>query len=106
MEYNSIISKLEAALRGANLVELTYMAKAGKLSERGEEPDTLNTTGGEIYAFGLEHQGVRLVKLKQIMSLAVKNETYIPRWERYVDDVLVRSQEDEATVEKDSIQQR
>lgn len=104
MKNNSIISKLEAALRGANLVELTYIDKAGNQSERKVEPYKLNTARGEIYAFCLEKQEIRLFKLKQIMSIKVKNETYIPRWERYIDDVLVRSKEDEVTAGKDSIQ--
>ena len=104
MKYNSIISKLEAALRGANLVELTYVDKAGNQSKRKVEPYKLNTTKGEIHAFCLEKQEIRLFKLKQIMSLEVKNETYNPRWERYIDDVPVGNKEDEATVERDSIQ--
>ena len=104
MKHNPIISKFEAALYGTNLVEFTYVDKEGNQSKRKVEPYKLNTTRGEIHAFCLEKQEIRLFKLKQIMSIEVKNETYNPRWERYVDDVPVRSEEDAATIERDSIQ--
>lgn len=103
MKYNPIVSKLEAALCGANLVEITYVDKAGNQSKRKVEPYKLNTTRGEIHAFCLEKQEIRLFKLKQIMSIEVKNETYNPRWERYVDDAPVRNEENAATTERDSI---
>lgn len=104
MKYNSIVSKLEVALCRANLVELTYVDKAGNPSKRKVEPYKLNTTRGEVHAFCLEKQEIRLFKLKQITSVEVKNETYNPRWERYIDDVPVKNKEDAATTERDSIQ--
>jgi len=103
MEYNPIASKLEVALCGANLVEITYVDKAGNQSKRKVEPYKLNTARGEIHAFCLEKQEIRLFKLKQIISAEVKNETYNPRWERYIDDAPVRNEENSATTERDSI---
>lgn len=98
----NVVYLLELAIQTKSLVQITYVDRKGNSTNRKVEPYNLNTAKGEVHAFCLEKQEIRLFKLDQIVTIEAQKEKYEPRWDRFINDTLV---EDEGIeVREDSIE--
>jgi|LSQX01.1.fsa_nt_gb predicted DNA-binding transcriptional regulator YafY len=85
---------LRKALKDASVIRIDYTDKQGNDSSRRVEPYEINTKSNEMYAYCLEKESTRLFKIGQIKGAKITQEKFKPRWERYIDDELIREDEE------------